>query len=473
MSGPWFQGDIAPGVPWRVTTLPTVSETGRGGAVPGRRGRADVGARPATRTPRFAVLAPGRRRLGGAVRARRARQVVPNRAAYDQPGHRRRSGAARSAISSSTPCAMPAAPGDAHGVDAVPDRAAAPCWRGRRRRRRRSTTWPRGRRLRGGGVAMSAASVRGARATGRSARAAALVATTVVFVAYPQPRADRAPAGSAAAGSGRRAVARGERPVGDAELAGGRCCRRRVTEARATSYLRQRTDQRLEKETKNKKKRQRRAACSAGRTAAAGDKLSTPPVAHSAAATSTAWVGDGLPGVRSPRSPPATARSPRSAGPACALSVAGRPRRARPRRRLLPRAGRSSADAARARRDLRPAPACSRSPPIAWGGVAACGGDRRRGEPRSPSRQRDSPSAPPALGRHRTALAFVAPRPTSPCWPRSRPRSAIGLVLGFYDHHHGAWHFVGVIELRRDPVGRRPRLRRPISTWFYPRCTGP
>src|SRR4029079_19238899 len=29
MSGPWFQGDIDVGVPWKVTTLPIISDTGR------------------------------------------------------------------------------------------------------------------------------------------------------------------------------------------------------------------------------------------------------------------------------------------------------------------------------------------------------------------------------------------------------------------------------------------------------------
>ena len=46
MSGPWFVTDIAPGVPWAVTTLPIVSRAGRA-AEPfvTRRGRADVRAR--------------------------------------------------------------------------------------------------------------------------------------------------------------------------------------------------------------------------------------------------------------------------------------------------------------------------------------------------------------------------------------------------------------------------------------------
>jgi arabinogalactan oligomer/maltooligosaccharide transport system substrate-binding protein len=85
MSGPWFQGDIAPGVPWRVTTLPTVSETGRPAApFLGAEGVL-MSARARNKDAAFAVLAYLAGDASAVVRARRARQVVPNRAAYDQP----------------------------------------------------------------------------------------------------------------------------------------------------------------------------------------------------------------------------------------------------------------------------------------------------------------------------------------------------------------------------------------------------
>jgi arabinogalactan oligomer/maltooligosaccharide transport system substrate-binding protein len=85
MSGPWFQGDIAPGVPWRVTTLPTVSETGRPAApFLGAEGVL-MSARARDKDAAFAVLAYLAGDDSAALRARRARQVVPNRAAYDEP----------------------------------------------------------------------------------------------------------------------------------------------------------------------------------------------------------------------------------------------------------------------------------------------------------------------------------------------------------------------------------------------------
>jgi arabinogalactan oligomer/maltooligosaccharide transport system substrate-binding protein len=84
VSGPWFQGDIAPGVPWRVTTLPVVSETGRPAApFLGAEGVL-MSARARDKDAAFAVLAYLAGDASAALRARQARQVVPNRAAYDE-----------------------------------------------------------------------------------------------------------------------------------------------------------------------------------------------------------------------------------------------------------------------------------------------------------------------------------------------------------------------------------------------------
>jgi maltose-binding protein MalE len=85
MSGPWFQGDIAPGVPWRVATLPVVSETGRAAApFLGAEGIL-MSARARDKDAAFAVMAYLAGDASAAVRARRARQVVPNSASYREP----------------------------------------------------------------------------------------------------------------------------------------------------------------------------------------------------------------------------------------------------------------------------------------------------------------------------------------------------------------------------------------------------
>jgi len=85
VSGPWFQGDIAAGVPWRVTTLPIVSETGRPAApFLGAEGVL-MSSRARDKAAAFAVMAFLAGDASAAERARRARQVVPNRAVYEQP----------------------------------------------------------------------------------------------------------------------------------------------------------------------------------------------------------------------------------------------------------------------------------------------------------------------------------------------------------------------------------------------------
>src|SRR5215207_3644366 len=80
MSGPWFQGDIAAGVPWRVAPLPVISETGRPAApFLGAEGVL-MSSRARDKDAAFAVMAHLAGDASAAMRARRARQVVPNRA---------------------------------------------------------------------------------------------------------------------------------------------------------------------------------------------------------------------------------------------------------------------------------------------------------------------------------------------------------------------------------------------------------
>lgn len=82
MSGPWFQGDIRSGVPWVVTTLPVVSATGRPAApFLGAEGVLMSG-RARDKDAAIAVMLYLAGDDSAALRARRARQVVPNPAAY-------------------------------------------------------------------------------------------------------------------------------------------------------------------------------------------------------------------------------------------------------------------------------------------------------------------------------------------------------------------------------------------------------
>jgi len=82
ISGPWFIADIRDGVPWAVTTLPTVSETGKPAAPFLSTEGVLMSVRARDKDAAFAVM----RALAGddsaVARARRARQVVPNVAAY-------------------------------------------------------------------------------------------------------------------------------------------------------------------------------------------------------------------------------------------------------------------------------------------------------------------------------------------------------------------------------------------------------
>ena len=85
ISGPWFIADIAAGVPWGVTTLPIVSATGQYAApFLGAEGIL-MSARAHDKDAAFAVMDGLTSDAAAIVRARRARQLVPNLAAFDDP----------------------------------------------------------------------------------------------------------------------------------------------------------------------------------------------------------------------------------------------------------------------------------------------------------------------------------------------------------------------------------------------------
>jgi len=85
MSGPWFVADIAANVPWQVTTLPTVSATGKPAApFLGAEGIL-MSARAKDKDLAFAVMDALTSDVAAIERAKLARQVVPNLAAYDDP----------------------------------------------------------------------------------------------------------------------------------------------------------------------------------------------------------------------------------------------------------------------------------------------------------------------------------------------------------------------------------------------------
>ncbi|HEY4243830.1 MAG TPA: sugar ABC transporter permease [Kofleriaceae bacterium] len=66
---------------------------------------------------------------------------------------------------------------------------------------------------------------------------------------------------------------------------------------------------------------------------------------------------------------------------------------------------------------------------------------------------------------HRTALAFLAPAGISMAVLVLAP-FAIGLVLGFYDHHHGTWTFVGLKNFGEILSGGGRPLDDPLNFWF-------
>lgn len=85
MSGPWFLNDIGAGTPWKVTTLPVITQTGKP-ATPflGAEGIL-MSARARDKDAAFAVLDFLTSDAAAIERAKQARQVVPNIRAYDDP----------------------------------------------------------------------------------------------------------------------------------------------------------------------------------------------------------------------------------------------------------------------------------------------------------------------------------------------------------------------------------------------------
>ena len=83
ISGPWFQSDITDKIPWKVTTLPIVSATGKPAApFLGAEGIL-MSARAHDKDIAFAVMDELTSDVAAIERAKLARQVVPNVHAYD------------------------------------------------------------------------------------------------------------------------------------------------------------------------------------------------------------------------------------------------------------------------------------------------------------------------------------------------------------------------------------------------------
>jgi ABC-type sugar transport system permease subunit len=66
---------------------------------------------------------------------------------------------------------------------------------------------------------------------------------------------------------------------------------------------------------------------------------------------------------------------------------------------------------------------------------------------------------------HKTALGFLAPAAISMLVLVLAP-FVIGLVLGFYDHHHGTWSFVGLHNFGEILSGGGRPLDDPLNFWF-------
>jgi maltose-binding protein MalE len=85
ISGPWFQADIAKGVPWKVTTLPVISASGKP-AMPFLDAEGILmSSRAKDKDTAFAVMDALTSDLAAAERAQLTRQVVPNINAYSAP----------------------------------------------------------------------------------------------------------------------------------------------------------------------------------------------------------------------------------------------------------------------------------------------------------------------------------------------------------------------------------------------------
>jgi ABC-type sugar transport system permease subunit len=69
------------------------------------------------------------------------------------------------------------------------------------------------------------------------------------------------------------------------------------------------------------------------------------------------------------------------------------------------------------------------------------------------------------LGRNRTALSFLAPAALAMFVLVAAP-FVIGIILGFYDHHHGTWSFVGLSNFTEILSGGGRSLDDPLNFWF-------
>ena len=67
--------------------------------------------------------------------------------------------------------------------------------------------------------------------------------------------------------------------------------------------------------------------------------------------------------------------------------------------------------------------------------------------------------------RHRVALAFLAPTAIAMLVLVATP-FVIGLVIGFYDHHHGTWEYVGLDNFAEILSGGGHALSDPLNFWF-------
>ncbi len=66
---------------------------------------------------------------------------------------------------------------------------------------------------------------------------------------------------------------------------------------------------------------------------------------------------------------------------------------------------------------------------------------------------------------HRTALGFLGPAAISMLVLVAAP-FVIGLFIGFYDHHHGSWTFVGLSNFGELLSGGGRALDDPLNFWF-------
>ncbi|MFN0253804.1 MAG: carbohydrate ABC transporter permease [Kofleriaceae bacterium] len=69
------------------------------------------------------------------------------------------------------------------------------------------------------------------------------------------------------------------------------------------------------------------------------------------------------------------------------------------------------------------------------------------------------------LRAHRVALGFLAPAAVSMLVLVATP-FIIGLLIGFYDHHHGTWTFVGLDNFGEILSGGGRPLDDPLNFWF-------